>query len=158
MSADACVKPPEQRRKIETLRQCCHADTEKKKTSWRCFTSLENSLEWYQSTTPTRGGLKVQEAEADIRSLERTEFLFQTVVSSKVRAPFTGTPHLSSHLCLVKCAHWGRCPCDRDLLVSHLGSVGGGNTAVMACACGSNVQKITVAVGENKQTWLIASL
>lgn len=29
--ADPCVKPPERGRKIQTLRQCCHADTESSK-------------------------------------------------------------------------------------------------------------------------------
>lgn len=42
-------------------------------------------------------------------------------------------------------------PRDGDLLVSHLGGVGGGDVALMARGCRPNNHKITVAVGQNKQ-------
>lgn len=56
------------------------------------FSSLEHLLEQSQSTFPTGGGLKLQEAEADVRSLEKTEFLFQTSVSTEVKVTYTETP------------------------------------------------------------------
>lgn len=75
--------------------------------------------------------------------------------------PFISPLYKSSALSSAHTEGWYRClntcPCDRDLLVSHLGSVVGGNVALTACGCGSNNQKITVAVGENKQSWLIVS-
>lgn len=89
VSADTCEQPPEQRRHIGTKRQRCHAD---KNNILLLFSSLENLLEQYQSTFPTGGGLKLKEAEADIRSLERTEFLFQTFVSTEAKVTDTETP------------------------------------------------------------------
>ncbi len=56
---------------------------------------MENSLEQYKSTFPTEGGLKVQEAEVIVMSLERTEVLFQTFVSTEVKVTYTETPPTS---------------------------------------------------------------
>lgn len=40
----------------------------------------------------------------------------------------------------------------------HFGSVGSGYIALEACGCGSNNQKITIAVGESKQLSVTVSV
>lgn len=102
VSADACEQPPAQRRHIL-------GQGDKKPQTYFCcdLSRLENWLKQPLSTFPTGGGLKVQEAEADVKSLERTEFLFQTSVSTEVRTAYIETPptwqgtHCLSFLLLV---------------------------------------------------------
>lgn len=70
------------------------------------FLALENPLVQHQSTFPTGGGVKLQQAEADVMLLERIKVLFQTSVSTEVKFTYTetpptcqGTPRLLFHLC-----------------------------------------------------------
>lgn len=79
------------------------------------FSVLENSVEQHQSRFPTGGGVKMQEAEADVIPPKRIKGLFLTSVSTEVKFIYTetpptcqGTPRLLFHSCttpLLSCTH-----------------------------------------------------
>lgn len=71
-----------------------------------CFSSLENPLEQYQSTLEDAGGgpkkgLKLQQAEADVMSLQRTEKSCSKpevkVSNTKTPPTWQGSPRLLFH-------------------------------------------------------------
>lgn len=147
---------------VRTIRHRCRAD--ERETFCSCFSALERSLEQCQSTHPHWRRTETPAVKGWCQMSGENRLLVPTVClhwakgylhrnSSHLTgnppppSPFT-TPWKSFALWATR--HMTH-PRDGDLLVSHLGSVGGGDIALMACGRRSNNHKITVAVGQNKQ-------
>lgn len=171
--ADAAKQPPEQRRKdkrpwgqhaIVVVQTC------RKKTFCSCFSALERWLEQCESTLPHWRRTETPAVKGWCQTSGESRLLVPTVClrwakgylhrdSSHLTgnpppplSPFT-TPWKSFALWSARTEQpdtW-RILVTGDLLVSHLGGVGGGDVALVARGCRPNNHKIAVAVGQNKR-------